>query len=271
MERSITTIRFRLRKTSLALLVACVALSSMLAPAAHGAASDEQRERKREKYLQLFVTQPYLELRTGPGRGYPVTQVVARDESVDVIKRKTDWFLVRTERDTEGWARAVDMARLRQADGSRFTVDFGDLEGFARHRWELGIMSGDYGGATLIGGHFAYSLNDSLKIDVAASKFLGNATNGEKYEIGLNHVFLPNRRWSPFFEVGTGIVHISPRATLVAPIDRTDQTGYVGAGMRFYVARRFFLRGEYRWNTVFTSRDDNEEINEWKLGLAAFF
>ncbi len=269
MERSITTIRFRLRKTSLALLVACIALSSAVMPTAR--AADDGADRKRDKYLQLFVTLPYLELRTGPGRGYPVTQVAARDESVDVLKRKTDWFKVRTERGTEGWARATDMARLQLADGTPFKVDFGDLEGFARHRWELGIMAGDYGGATLIGGHLAYSLNDSLKIDFAASKFLGNATNGQKFELGLNHVFLPNRRWSPFFELGTGIVEIQPRVTLVAPIDRTDQTAYVGAGMRFYISRRFFLRGEYRWNTVFTSRDDNEEIKEWKLGLAAFF
>lgn len=269
MERSITTIRFRLRKTSLALLLACIALSSVLAP--HARAADQDNDRKRDKYLQLFVVQPYLELRTGAGRGYPVTQVVARDESVDVIKRKTDWYKVRTEHGIEGWASAKDMAKLQLADGAFFKVDFGDLEGFARHHYELGILAGDYGGATLIGGHFSYSLNPSLKIDLAASKFLGNATNGEKYEIGLNHVFLPNRRWSPFFELGTGIVHIEPRVTLVTPIDRTDQTGYVGAGMRFYIARRFFLRGEYRWNTVFTSRDDNEDIKEWKLGLAAFF
>jgi len=31
------------------------------------------------------------------------------------------------------------------------------------------------------------------------------------------------------------------------------------------------LRGEYRNNIVFTSRDDNEEVDEWKLGLAFFF
>ena len=37
------------------------------------------------EYLQVFVTAPYLELHTGPGRGFPVTQVVAREESVDII------------------------------------------------------------------------------------------------------------------------------------------------------------------------------------------
>ena len=44
------------------------------------------------EYLQVFVTEPYLELRTGPGRGYPITQVVPRAESVDILKRRTDYF-----------------------------------------------------------------------------------------------------------------------------------------------------------------------------------
>jgi hypothetical protein len=31
------------------------------------------------------------------------------------------------------------------------------------------------------------------------------------------------------------------------------------------------VRAEYRHHMVFTSRNENEEINEWKLGLAFFF
>ena len=55
------------------------------------------------------------------------------------------------------------------------------------------------------------------------------------------------------------------------PEDRTDQTAYVGAGLRFYLTRRFFVRADYRWHTVFTSRDDNEELEEWKVLIACFF
>jgi hypothetical protein len=31
------------------------------------------------------------------------------------------------------------------------------------------------------------------------------------------------------------------------------------------------LRMEYRNHEIFTSRDDNEEIDEWKVGFAVFF
>ena len=69
----------------------------------------------------------------------------------------------------------------------------------------------------------------------------------------------------------TGLVHVTPKATLVQPTERTDQTAYVGGGVRFYLTRRFFLRGEYKSHVVFTKRNANEEVDEWKLGFAFFF
>jgi opacity protein-like surface antigen len=84
-------------------------------------------------------------------------------------------------------------------------------------------------------------------------------------------VFRPDWRLSPLLTLGAGMIWIQPKSTLVLPLDRTDQTAYAGAGLRFYVTRRFFLRAEYRHHMVFTSRNENEEINEWKLGLAFFF
>ena len=90
-------------------------------------------------------------------------------------------------------------------------------------------------------------------------------------ELGLTHVIFPEWRLSPFLELGTGVVYVEPRATIVLPDDRTDQTAYVGAGLRFYLTRRFFVRADYRWHTIFTSRDDNQELEEWKVQIACFF
>lgn len=223
------------------------------------------------EYLQVFVTAPYLELHTGPGRGYPVFHVVPRDESVDVLKRRTDWFRVRTERGVEGWVSHRDMLQTVLADGSPFTFDLGDRSGFTSHRFEMGVFAGDYGGATLISAYGSFSLNPHLAVELSVGQFLGNASNGVTADLGLTHVFVPEWRLSPFVMLGTGLVDIDPKATLVTPLDRTDQTAYVGGGVRFYLARRFFLRAEYRSHVVFTSRNDNEEIDEWKAGFAFFF
>lgn len=256
------------------------------APSPRAAARAEKRERKQqaraeraeakaeresEQLLQVFVAEPYLELRTGPGRGYPVTQVVARDEAVDVLFRRTDYFKVRTERGVEGWASARDMQRTLLADGSRFTIDLGDRAGFQTHRWELGAMVGDFDGANLVSTFGTYSLNDNLKVELSGSQYLGEQRNGYMVEVGLIHVFAPEWRVSPYVTIGGGIFRVDEDAQRPNLVDRTDESAYAGVGARIYLTRRFFLRGEYKERVIFTSRNDNEELREWKVGLAFFF
>ena len=241
-------------------MLALLALSQAMTPA-----------RAARELLQLFVTQPYLELHTGPGRGYPVTQVVARGESVDVLFRRTDWFKVRTERGVEGWASARELQLATLADGSQFQVKMGDRAGFASHRWESGLFAGDYAGATLIAAFGALSLTDNLKIEVGVSQYTGNVSDGELVEIGLAHVFMPEWRFSPLVDLGTGYRWVQPKATLATPVDRSDEVGYYGVGARFYLTRRFFLRGDFRKYVVFTRTNENEVNEEWRLGFGFFY
>ena len=224
------------------------------------------------QYLQVFVAAPYLEMHTGPGRGYPVFHVVPRDESVDVLKRHTDWFKVRTERGIEGWVAQRDMLQTVLADGTPFTFDLGDRAGFTAHRWEAGaFLYGDYGGASLISVYGSFSLNPNLAIEASLGQFLGTVSNGTTGDIGFTHVFLPEWRWSPFVMIGTGFVHTEPKATLVQPSDRSDQSAYVGGGIRFYLTRRLFLRAQYAEHIIFTKRNENQQVDEWKAGFAFFF
>jgi Bacterial SH3 domain len=226
---------------------------------------------KQDKLQQLFIAEAYLELHEGPGRGYAVTNVVPRGDAIDVLYRRTEWFRVRTARGVEGWAHQRDMLKTLLADGSLFTFDLGDRAGFTSHKWEMGVSAGDYGGATLVSAYLSRSFNEQMALELTASQFLGNASNGYTAELGLIHVFRPDWRLSPLVTLGTGMIWIQPKSTLVLPGDRNDQTAYAGAGLRFYTTRRFFVRAEYRHHMVFTSRNENEEINEWKLGLAFFF
>lgn len=261
MGHSISTIRLIQRFRSISRTLCALLLCWCTAPA-FGAETD---------LLQLFVAAPYLELHTGPGRGYPVFHTVPRHGAIDVLKRRTDWFKVRTERGVTGWAHQTAMAAMQQADGSNFVFDLGDRSGFSKHRYEMGLFTGDYGGASLISTYGSYSFNSQLAAELAVGQFLGNAANGTVVDLGLTHVFIPDWRFSPFAMLGTGYINIEPKATLVAPLDREDQTAYYGLGMRFYLTRRFFLRGEYKNHLVFTSRNSNDKVDEWKLGFAFFF
>ena len=242
-------------------LAVFVLLAALLAPALSGA----------REYLQVFVTGPYLELHTGPGRGYPVFHVVPRDASVDVLFRRTDWFKVRTEHGVEGWASLTDMQQTMLADGTPLHLNIGDRAGFTDHRYEMGLFAGAYGGASLVSAYGAVSINPQLQVELALGNFFGRFSNGVTADLGLTHVILPDWRWSPLLMLGVGEVHTEPKATLVQAANRTEPTAYVGAGVRFYITRRLFLRAEYKAHYVFTKRNQNEEEDEWKAGFAFFF
>lgn len=254
-------IAVRQRASALALLAMVILFAGLTMPA----------QAKQREYLQLFVAQPYLELRTGPGRGYPVTQVVARGESFDVLYRRTDYFRVRTEKGVEGWASARDMMKTQLADGSQFSFDLGDRDGFQTHRWEMGIFVGDFDGANYVSGYGAWSATDNLKIELTASQYIGEQRSGTLLDLGVLHVFAPEWRLSPYVSLGGGVFKVDKDAQRPNLLDRSDQSAYVGVGARFYLTRRFFLRGEMKERVVFTSRNDNEELREWKVGLAFFF
>jgi uncharacterized protein YgiM (DUF1202 family) len=57
------------------------------------------------KNLVLVVTDPYLEMHSGPGRGFPIVYVIGRDELVTVLYSRTDWYKVRSLHGNEGWVR----------------------------------------------------------------------------------------------------------------------------------------------------------------------
>ena len=223
------------------------------------------------RYAQVFVKTPYLELHTGPGRGYPVFDVVPQGQSVLVLFRRTQWLKVRTRRGVEGWASEDDMLKTVLADGEPLPLHVGNRAGFTSHRFELGAFAGAYGGANLISAYTSLSFNSQMAVEASVGQFLGRYSNGVTADIGLTHVPMPQWRLSPFLMLGIGVLHVEPKATLVQPSERTEQTAYVGGGFRYYITRSVFLRAEYKTHVVITTQNRNQVEDEWKLGFAVFF
>ena len=224
-----------------------------------------------KRYQEVVVADPFIELHTGPGRGYPIFYVIDRGESIELLKRKTDWFKVRAPNGTEGWAARKQMELTLTPSGEKTDFSGSTFTDFADSRWQLGALYGDFGGANVIAGHGSFSLTPNLAIELWGSQILGRFSNSYMANLNLSHTFFPEWRISPYFTLGTGFIHTKPKATLVATEDRSDQVGHVGIGARTYLTRRFVMRLEYKSYVVFTSRDDNEEIEEWKAGFSFFF
>jgi SH3-like domain-containing protein len=67
---------------------------------------------------RVVVQDAYLEFRTGPGRGFPVFHVVDRGESVELLRRRTDWIKVRVDGGKEGWVNRSQLERTLTPGGA---------------------------------------------------------------------------------------------------------------------------------------------------------
>jgi len=225
-----------------------------------------------DRLQKILIADPFIELHTGPGRGFPVFFVADRGQEVEIVKRRTDWFMVRTDRGVEGWVAREQMLATLQPTGEPLDLQEPARDNYMSRRWQGGVMAGDFGGASLISAFGGYAFSENLSIELTVNHILGEFSNGASATLGLMHVFVPEWRLSPYFTLGTGLIYTDPKSTLVQVQERTDQIGYVGGGLQFYLTRRFMLRSEYRDNIIFTKRDKNEEVHEWKyLGFAFFF
>jgi len=225
----------------------------------------------QERHPELTVQDAFVELRTGPGRGYPIFYVAERGATVTVLRRRTDWFQIEIPRGERGWVHIEQMARTLEPDGEVFEVPGFALEDYTARRWEVGMQYGDFGGANVISAFGGYGLTENLQLELWMGQALGRCSDSKMINLNISHLMYPDKRVTPIFTLGAGTIHTSPKATLVATNDRQDTMALAGFGVRTYLTRRFVFRAEYKAYVVFTSRDDNEEVREWKAGFSFFF
>jgi opacity protein-like surface antigen len=198
--------------------------------------------------------------------------VIERGREVTIVKRRTDWFELRTDRGVQGWApRGADDRDARADRRAARPAGAG-----ARELYES-ALAGRRGGRRLLRRQHDLDVR-RLRLQRQPVDRADAQSHHRRVLQRLQRHARPDARvraeWriSPYFTLGTGWIHTEPKSTLVQSIDRDDQIGYVGGGLQFYLTRRFMLRSEYRKDVIFTSRDDNEEVDEWKyLGFAFFF
>ena len=221
--------------------------------------------------LNVQVADPYIELHTGDGEGYPIFHVEEQGAQIEILKRKTDWFKVRTSNGKEGWVAREQLVRTLTPDGEHLEIHDAGKKEFTFHRWEMGAMGGDFENADVMTVYGGFFFTPNLSAEVSASKIFPEFSDADMIDASiLVHPF-PGWRISPFFSVGTGLVRTDPDTTLAQESDRTDQLAHVGVGIRVYLARRFIFRAQYKNYVIFEGTDNNQEIDEWKAGFAVFF
>lgn len=241
-----------------ALACALLLLAVLFATAAHA----------QEK---LQITDPYVELRTGPGRGYPITFVAERNEWIEVLASRTDWYKVRAANGREGWVARDQLATTLTESGA--TKAFRDtlLDDFLRRRLEMGAAWGIFDGEPLIKLWTGYRFADALSIEAVIGQVQGTFAGTELYQVNLNVEPWSDRRLSPFFGVGLGRFTNFPNLSLVNATETSANLATATIGVRWYLGDRFVAKADYSIYTAYISDAGSTDYRAASLGIAFFF
>lgn len=219
--------------------------------------------------LEIMV--PYLDLRTGPTRGHPVFHVIERGDKIRVMKKFTGWYLVRTNKNIEGWVKGVKLNGSRFEDGVLAEVAIPGKKGYDARKLEFGLAAGTFAQAQAFSIYSDYHLTPNISAEVKYTQAFGEYSIIRLYSANLIHQTFPNWWISPFFILGAGIMQTEPNSGLGLAEDREDSVLTTGGGLFIYASRNFLVRMEYNNHSALTTRAENEEVHEWKAGFSVFF
>ena len=217
------------------------------------------------------VTTAFIDMRAGPGRGYAIFYIAERGETLIIHSQRTDWLKVENKKGITGWAHVDDMATTLNYQDEPLNVSPPTLENFSNRRWETGFMAGDFGGNDTISIYGSYHFTQNLSTEISYTETYGDIADGQGVTLSLVHQPFPKWRYSPFIGLGAGTYETRPKSNLVASETRSDSSANVTAGLRIYLSRRMILRLQYTNYLILTNLDNDEEVDEWKIGLSTFY
>ena len=224
---------------------------------------------------RVQVADPYLEMRTGPGRGFPVHHVAARHEFVVIEMRATDWYKVRMPSDTGndkvGWVHRRQLeATLTEAGVAKTFRDVA-IDDYLTRRVQLGAAAGRFDSEPMLKIWGSYRLSDTLSLEATVGQVQGVFSGTDLWHANLLAEPWSDQRLSPFFGIGVGKFRNFPNSTLVGAQPTDANLANAMLGVRWYLSDRFVLRADYGIYTAFVSDLRSQEFRAVTAGLSFFF
>jgi len=245
-------------------LIMMLALSAGLAHADDSAAIPDPAAR-------LQVTDPYLEMHTGPGRGYPVFFVVGRGQGVWITLRHTDWYKVTNEQGKEGWVERAQLESTLTAAGVQKTFRDLLLDDYLSRSVQLGAGWGQFKHEPMLKVWTSYRLSDTLSVEGTLGQVQGVFSGTNIWHINIISEPWSDQRISPFFGIGLGKFNNVPNQSLVDALPTKAQLGNATMGVRYYLTDRFVLQADYTLYTAFVSDQRSLEYRAATAGISFFF
>lgn len=219
---------------------------------------------------EVRVQSTFVDLHSGPGRGYPIFYVLEFDETLHLLKMRTDWVKVQTRRGKQGWVHRKHMSEMVDLAGQPLDFTEPAYDDYLKRRASIGFAMGDFGGASSMSANVGYRFTSNISTELRVTQAIGDFSDSWVAQANVLHQPFPHWRVSPYFILGAGVINTSPNATIIQTEDRQDTAMLAGVGVFAYATRRIVVRAEYANHYLLTSREENQEIHEWKIGFDVF-
>ena len=116
----------------------------------------------KDETFEVTILDPYVEMHTGPSRGFPITHVAEKGETITLLKKRTDWYKARTRKGITGWIYRDELHATLGPDGPELVFSRPGREEYYYRKWELGVLGGDFDGARAFTTYAGYHLTPNL-------------------------------------------------------------------------------------------------------------
>jgi uncharacterized protein YgiM (DUF1202 family) len=220
---------------------------------------------------RVRITAPFIELHTGPGRGYPVFYVAEREAWITIELRHTDWYKVRTENGKLGWVQREQLSSTLTEAGGQKTFREVLLDDYLHRKVEMGAALGRFQSEPVIKLWGGYRLSDTLSLEASTSQVQGRYSGSSLWQVNLLSEPWFDQRFSPFFGIGVGRFNNVPNKSLVDITTTDANLANAVVGARYHLSDRFVLRADLTLYSVFVSDRSTQEFRSFTAGLSFFF
>ncbi len=220
---------------------------------------------------RVQVADPYIELHTGAGRGYPVFFVAAREEWIEILLRHTDWFKVRTAGGKVGWVSREQLERTLTEGGGKRTFRDVLLDDYLRRRVQTGAAWGRFKKEPMLKLWTSYRLSETLSVEGSIGQVQGRFSGTDFWHLNVIADPWADRRLSPFVGIGFGKFKNVPNESLVGAIATNAKLADAVVGLRWHLSDRFVLRADYSLYTLYEGDNRTTEYRAITAGVSFFF
>jgi hypothetical protein len=224
-----------------------------------------------EDSARVQVADPYIELHTGPGRGYPVFHVSERGEWVVITLRRTTWYQVRTDKGIEGWVNQRQLVATLNEAGERVAIAGPGGDDYLNRRGDFGGGLGRFKGEPSTQLFGSWRLSDTLSLEGATGQVQGVFSGSSFWHVGLGVQPWSDQRLSPYFGIGLGKFRNFPNQSLVDAIPVNVKMAQASLGLRYHLGARFIARLDFSLYTAFLGDSRSAEYRAVSAGIGFFF